>query len=265
MNALPWYGGKYYAREWVNGLLGPRSGYRGDIYCEPFFGMGAVLLGREAAPIEVVSDVNGRVVNWWRVLQGRVDELAELVVGTPSSREVFDGCVSGLDEGCELERAWRFHVVVTQGRFVGDGAMSWCPKVGPPWLAGGYADRLRRVAHRVRRVNIESRCGTEVLRWARRKGSAIVYVDPPYWGEADTTGYAADDRVELTELLLEQEGRCGVSGYGDQWDHLGWERFEREQVLRIQQGEGRSNMRTEVLWLNGPAAWRRGGGQLELL
>lgn len=68
MNALqapfPWFGGK----RKVAGLVWRRFG---DVtnYVEPFFGSGAVLLGRPAEhrrQVETVNDLDGYVANFWR-------------------------------------------------------------------------------------------------------------------------------------------------------------------------------------------------------
>ena len=52
----------------------------GDVpnYVEPFFGSGAVLLGRPHAPrIETVNDIDALLANFWRALQAVPDEVAE--------------------------------------------------------------------------------------------------------------------------------------------------------------------------------------------
>ena len=51
----------------------------------------------------------------------------------------------------------------------------------------------------------------------------------------------------LTEALLAQRGRVAVSGYGDEWDHLGWQRHERTGHMRDHR-PGSYTVRTEVVW-----------------
>jgi hypothetical protein len=47
-------------------------------YCEPFFGSGAILLGRPHAPgIETVNDLDCMVANFWRALQHVPEEVAD--------------------------------------------------------------------------------------------------------------------------------------------------------------------------------------------
>ena len=72
---FPWFGGK--AR--VAGEVWKRFGHDVDNYIEPFFGTGAVLLGRPhgAGKIETVNDADGFVSNFWRALQNDPDAVAE--------------------------------------------------------------------------------------------------------------------------------------------------------------------------------------------
>ena len=62
---FPWPGGK---RRWAS-LIWSRLG-NPDVYAEPFFGSGAVLLARPGGPgkREVVCDANGLVCNFWRAV-----------------------------------------------------------------------------------------------------------------------------------------------------------------------------------------------------
>ncbi len=70
---FPWFGGKSRVADVV-------WEHFGDVpnYVEPFFGSGAVLLGRpHAAKTETVNDVDCFVVNFWRALQHEPEAVAE--------------------------------------------------------------------------------------------------------------------------------------------------------------------------------------------
>src|SRR4051812_28235017 len=60
--AFGWYGGKFSHLNWLLPLL-PRCHH----YCEPFSGSGAVLLNRESSPVETYNDIDGDVVNFFRM------------------------------------------------------------------------------------------------------------------------------------------------------------------------------------------------------
>ena len=71
---FPWFGGKSRVAETVWDRFGNVSNY-----VEPFFGSGAVLLGRPSAPgIETVNDKDCYLANFWRALRSDPEGLASL-------------------------------------------------------------------------------------------------------------------------------------------------------------------------------------------
>src|SRR5512137_2743424 len=79
-----WYGGKFSHLSWLLPLL-PDCHH----YCEPFAGSAAVLLNRAPSPVETYNDLDGEVVNFFRMLRDHKDALVELIGLTPFSREEF--------------------------------------------------------------------------------------------------------------------------------------------------------------------------------
>jgi len=70
---FPWFGGKRKVASQVWERLGDVKNY-----VEPFFGSGAVLLGRPHAPhLETINDLDGYVANFWRAIKTKPDEVAE--------------------------------------------------------------------------------------------------------------------------------------------------------------------------------------------
>ena len=76
VRALPWYGGKARGRgQWIAGLL-PWD-YE-SLYCEPCCGMANVWAARSPVKVEILNDLNDRVINWWRVARDHADEFGQL-------------------------------------------------------------------------------------------------------------------------------------------------------------------------------------------
>ena len=71
---FPWFGGKRRVADVVWSAFGAEV----NNYVEPFFGSGAVLLGRPGGPgkIETVNDVDRMVANFWRAVTWAPDEVA---------------------------------------------------------------------------------------------------------------------------------------------------------------------------------------------
>ena len=82
--AFGWYGGKFSHLDWLLPLL-PDCTH----YCEPFAGSGAVLFNRDSSPVETYNDLDGEVVNFFRVLRQEKERLMEAISLTPFSREEF--------------------------------------------------------------------------------------------------------------------------------------------------------------------------------
>ena len=76
------YGGKFSHLEWLLPLL-PDCRH----YCEPFAGSAAVLSNRNPSPVETCNDLDGEVVNFFRVLRDQREDLVQAIGLTPFSRE----------------------------------------------------------------------------------------------------------------------------------------------------------------------------------
>ena len=81
---MSYAGGKQLIADRVIELLQPH-----DHYIEPFFGSGAVLFAKSPSRLETVNDLDDRLVNFWRVLRDRPEELAWACAMTPHSRQEF--------------------------------------------------------------------------------------------------------------------------------------------------------------------------------
>ena len=104
--AFGWYGGKYSHLDWLLPLL-PETQH----YCEPFGGSAAVLVNRPPSPIETYNDIDGELVNFFRVLRENKEKLLEAIGLTPFSREEFELAITPPDDNLdEIERASRFVV-----------------------------------------------------------------------------------------------------------------------------------------------------------
>jgi DNA adenine methylase len=80
-----WYGGKFSHLAWLLPLL-PTCHH----YCEPFAGSGAVLLNRAPSPVETYNDIDGEVVNFFRILRDQPDEITRHISLRPEVTECPD-------------------------------------------------------------------------------------------------------------------------------------------------------------------------------
>jgi len=254
LRGLPYYGGKNplapaRTGAWIASLL-PIT----KVYVEPFAGMFGVGLQRPAVSSEIYNDRDDRVVTWWRAVRDHPDEFARLVEATPHSRQEFVRALERLDHPELLERALAVHIVLAQGMMSGTNNVaanfwyaSWSGRAGNPlWPL----ERVRALALRMQSVQLECRDAAEILERTVKIPDAVIYCDPPY-ADTDTEHYRfeVEDRDRMAELLARQQGFVAISGYGDEWDRLGWRRHERRKRLLFKPDKA-GGRRIEVLWTN---------------
>ena len=83
--ALRYYGGKWAVADWVI-----RHFPHHDCYVEPYGGAGSVLLNKQPSPLEVLNDLDGETVNFFRVLREQPEALMRAIELTPFSREEYE-------------------------------------------------------------------------------------------------------------------------------------------------------------------------------
>ena len=179
-----WYGGKFSHLDWLLPLL-PACHH----YCEPFAGSGAVLLNRPPSSVETYNDIDGEVVNFFRVLRDSHEELVRLIALTPFSREEYYLAVEPREgETSIVERARHFYIKARQtrtglaqtaslGRWANckDTSRAGMSGVVSRWLGG--VDALDDIAQRLLRVQIENRPAIDVLKLYDSPGT-LFYCDP---------------------------------------------------------------------------------------
>lgn len=259
--AFGWYGGKFNHLEWLLPLL-PECHH----YCEPFAGSAAVLLNRAPSPVETYNDLDGEVVNFFRVLRERKDALVEAIGLTPFSREEFCiACEKPAGPISNVERARRFFVRARQVRTglaqtASLGRWANCKNTTRAGMSGvvsrwlGSVEALPEIALSLLRVQIENRPAIEVIKLYDGPDT-LFYCDPPYahGSRGDSNAYSfemSDAQHEtLAATLGEVRGRAAVSGYRcplyDALYNL-WRRIDAP----AKQCHSVKSARREALWLN---------------
>lgn len=238
---FPWFGGKSRVAPVVWERFGDVANY-----VEPFFGSGAVLLGRpprHRGKVETVNDIDGFVSNFWRSVVANpaltashadwpvnendlharhvylVSQRADLTARLEGDPTFFDAKIAGwwawgscawIGSGfCSGAGPWR----VADGRLVlgnaGRGINRQLPHLGDG--GQGIYQWFNQLAARMRRVRVC--CGD----WTRvvtdsvtiRHGLTGVFLDPPYGSDIEQTRvYATDD----SNVAARARGWCAANG-----------------------------------------------------
>lgn len=252
--ALRYYGGGWNRAAWT-----VRHFPAHEVYCEPCFGSGAVLLHKPTAKLEVATDLDGRVINFFEVLRSRPDELLAAIHLTPwHEGEYRRALITAADP---LEDARRFFLTcwasVKGGPASGPADFRWQKKLTRRSAAVNdiaNLDHLHAAAVRLKNVQFIQKDALEVIGKMAGTG-ALIYFDPPYIHEsrANRWGYRhePDDdwHAAAAELLRQHDGPVVVSGYQSDlyaglYESHGWHRVERHQ--RTNSG----GAAVECLWLS---------------
>ena len=261
--ALKYHGAKFRLAPWLLQFFPPHG-----CYVEPFGGAAGVLLRKPRAYAEVYNDLDGDIVNYFRVVRDPAlrGDLVRALELTPYAREEFDQAYEPTDD--PLERARRTAVRAGMGfgpasatssstgfrtdtrRLNGTAQHLWAK----------YPESLAAVGERFVGVLIECRPAVDVMQQHDGRDT-LHFVDPPYvrstrkiggrgYGRCYRHEMSDDDHQQLLDALCALDGMVVLCGYAsDLYDSelSGWERHETS--ARISSGCG-TGLRTEVVWLN---------------
>lgn len=253
--ALKYFGGKFRMARWVIDKLPTH-----ELYVEPFGGAMSILLRKKPAPLEVYNDLDGDVVNFFKILRERPDELIEQISLTPFSREEQKNSI----EPCEdpLERARRLYVrcwqsygggrqrAITGWRYQTNNRRG--TSVIEDW---NKYDHLTQIVDRLKEVQIENDDSFNVIKRFDGK-KTLFYCDPPYvpdklnkqWRDtAYQYAFTHEQHIRLCHTLNDIEGMAILSGYDNELyrDLLSdWELYIREIATNWQ------SKAKECLWLS---------------
>lgn len=200
---IPWLGGK---RRLADRLIPLFPHY--ECYVEVFCGGGALYFLRPMpASVEVINDINGDLVNLYRVVQCHLEEFVRQFKWAISSRQVFKWAQMTAPETLtDIQRAARFFYLQHHafgGKVNGQnfGTATTSPAVN-----------LLRIEENLSAAHLRLAGGTTVenLPWEDcfnryDRPHTFFYMDPPYW---ETEGYGVPFEWEQYERLAKSMKSC---------------------------------------------------------
>lgn len=226
-----------------------------NVYLEPFGGSLAVLFAKKRSHIETVNDLDEEIVNFFRVLRDRKEELKQAILLTPFARSEYISAYEQTDD--LVEKARRFAVKCWMGFGCGNlyrngfktGQQSNSPNPAKAWSE--LPETLEAAAERLKGVQIECLPAIELIKRYDTE-DVFIYGDPPYMLDTRKNylyrhemQYAGHE--QLLENLIRHPGRVLLSGYdNDLYNTMlsGWTKVKKET-----RAEG-GRKRTETLWMN---------------
>jgi DNA adenine methylase len=183
-------------------------------YVEAFAGGAQVLFHKPPSKVEVLNDLDGEVVNFYRVCQQHYEELIRYFRFMVRSREWF-ALLKSTDPRTltDVQRAAR-HMYLLKNSF---GALVRNPNYSvniaqPPSFNLERLPEIIEESHkRLARVQIESLPYEEILKRFDRP-ETLFYLDPPYYGrELYNYNFKPEDFATLAERLKPLKGKFVLS------------------------------------------------------
>jgi len=183
-------------------------------YVEPFAGGAQVFFRKEPSRCEVLNDLDGDIVNFFRICQLHYQELLRYLQFIVVSRKWFAVLAGQAPQTLtDIQRAARFFYLqknayaglVRHPRYAYSvtGPRSFNPKRVPELIENAHA--------RLARVQIECLPYEEILKRFDRP-TTLFYLDPPYWGrQLYRFNFTEADFFNLEETLSRLNGKFILS------------------------------------------------------
>ena len=188
-------------------------------YCEPFFGGGALYFAKHPSEIEFINDINGEMVNFYKVLKRKCYELKDEIDCTLHSefqhRQAGDIYADPLSYD-DILRAWAVWMLSKQSIY-SILTNSWRVEIERntarhfQWTKENFT---LSYARRLEATSIFSRDALSVIK-ATDTPTTFFYLDPPYFNSdcGHYKGYSEEDFRNLLDLASRLEGKFLLSSY----------------------------------------------------
>lgn len=206
---IPWIGGKRRLAKTILPLFPPH-----DCYVEPFAGGAALFFMKQPASVEVLNDINGNLVNLYRVVQNHLEEFVRQFKWALVSRQMYEWLKLTNDEPLtDIQRAARFYYLqkMAFGGKVASQTFGTATTSKPRLNLLRLEEELSAAHLRLSRVFIEHLTWQDCIKRYDREHT-LFYLDPPYW---QTEGYGVefgfDNYVDMASMAKTIKARMVIS------------------------------------------------------
>lgn len=206
---LSYIGGKNRLAKHIISLLPEHT-----TYVEPFAGGAQVFFHKEPSEVEVLNDLDGEIVNFFRVCQWHYEELIRYLKYCLVSRKLFEE-LTGTDPArlTDIQRAGRFFYLQKNcyGGLVVKRNYHYCVTKRSNYTPERIPKILEAAHKRLQSVQIECLPYEKMLERYDRP-TTFFYLDPPYYArKLYRFNFNEDDFVALCERLRRLTGRFILS------------------------------------------------------
>ena len=183
-------------------------------YVEPFAGGAQVFFHKEPSRVEVLNDLDGEIINFFRICQWHYEELIRYLKFCIVSRKLYDQLVA-TDPSLltDVQRAGRFFYLQKNcyGGLVLKRNYHYGVSQRPNYRVERIPQVLQATHERLQRVQLESLPYEEILERYDRPAT-LFYLDPPYYArKLYRFNFTDEDFALLKERLSKLNGRFILS------------------------------------------------------
>jgi DNA adenine methylase len=256
---ITYYGGK----QNMTGIILPLIPEH-KVYCEPFFGGGAVFFAKEPAPVEIINDTNREVINFYRTVKNDFTSPEKEIRISLHSRDLHRQAkvvYQNPDMFSEIKQAWAFRVLANQS-FISPLADGWSYDKTEGKKARSITKKrdnfTGEYAIRLQNTQIECADALQIIR-SRDSENTFFYLDPPYVGTdmGHYDGYSQDDFDSLLQLLENVQGKFLLSSFhnkslSEYAQRNKWNTLEIKMACSMTNRSKKPRDKVEVLTANFP-------------
>jgi len=183
-------------------------------YVEPFAGGAQVFFHKPPSKVEVLNDLDGELINFFRVCQSHPDELIRCLRYHLASRRWFDLLKNTQVQGLtDIQRAVRFFYIrrISFGGRVIKPTFGYSLAARPRFRPVRIPEIIARAHQRLQDVQIECLPFQQILK-RYDSTQTLFYLDPPYWNlPYYHHNFTEEDFIELAALLARLKGKFILS------------------------------------------------------
>lgn len=194
---IPWMGGKRRLAKHILPLFPEHQ-----CYVEPFSGGAALFFMKEPTKTEVLNDLNGDIVNLYRVTKHHLEEFCRQFKHALVSRQIFKWLdMTPVETLTDIQRAARFFYLqkMSFGAKPTGRVFGYAPSSPPRLNLLRLEEDLSDAHLRLSRTYIEHLDWQAVIKKYDREYT-LFYCDPPYW---QTEGYGTEFGFEKYQAMAD--------------------------------------------------------------
>lgn len=256
---ISYYGGKQKMLDIILPLIPPHR-----IYCEPFFGGGAVFFAKKPSPVEFINDIDDRVITFYNVVANKFDELKQMIDGSLHSESTHKWTKEIIKDKSgkftDVERAFAFFYQTncSYNKTISRGFSFSLDRNKSKYYSTKKDLINKELKERLSNVTILCRDALKAIKGCDSE-ETFHFIDPPYvsanMGHYDF--YTKDDFLKLLETLKDIKGKFLLTTYDEPElaelsKQMGWLQTKYEMNLNAKSKKGAKKVEVITTNYNNP-------------